>query len=219
LSAEIVVFGRIPMPGRVKTRLASALGPDVAAGIYRALLDYALGEARATELPVTLFLAEAPSRTDDWHVPAQVRTELQAKGDLGTRMHAAFESRFAAGAEAAVLIGSDLPGVSAEILRQAVAALRRVPLVVGPATDGGYWLVGQQAPGIDLFSGVPWSSSRTLDATRARVLDLEVPHEVLAPLRDLDTMADLEAVLADEDVDQALRRKLSTLLPGRPGRS
>jgi rSAM/selenodomain-associated transferase 1 len=215
MRAEIVVFGRVPVPGRVKTRLAEALGPDAAAEVYRALLEHVLAEACATELPVTLALAE-PSRVDNWHVPAGLRIEHQATGDLGKRMRSAFSGRFAAGAQAIVLVGSDVPAISADHLLQAVAALTRVPVVLGPATDGGYWLMGQRSPGLDLFSGVPWSSPRTMQATRDRLLGLAVMFEELAALRDLDTTKDLETVVTDENVDRELRHRLGAVLRRRP---
>ncbi len=207
MRAEIVVFGRVPVPGRVKTRLAEALGPGAATEIYRVLLDHVLAEARATELPVTLALAE-PSRVDNWHVPAGVRIEHQATGDLGKRMRSAFSGRFAAGAAAVVLVGSDVPAISADYMLQAVAALTRVPVVLGPAADGGYWLMGQRAPELDLFSDVPWSSPDTLSATRARLSALGASHEELPVLRDLDTVADLHAILADSRLRGDLRTRL-----------
>ena len=214
MTAEIVVFGRWPEPGRVKTRLAHAIGPTAATGVYRALLDHTLVEAAATKLPVTLALVGTP-KNGGWRVPTDVRIESQAEGDLGKRMRSAFENRFVAGARAAVLIGSDLPYLTAGLIMKAVAALERVPAVLGPATDGGYWLLGQTAPGYDLFSGVPWSSRRTADATRRRIAEIPAPHDELSVLRDLDTVQDLEAALDDDALDHRLRTGFLEALPQR----
>lgn len=211
MSTEVIVFGRVPLAGHVKTRLAGAVGTEAAAQIYRALLDHALAAARATGFPVTLALAE-PQPTGTWRVPAGVRVQFQGTGDLGERMHRAFARCFAAGTRAAVLIGSDLPEVSAALVRQAAAALRRVPVVLGPATDGGYWLIGQRAPGVDLFSGIAWSTPQTLPATRARLARLAIPYEEVPTLSDVDTYRDLAAALTGGRVDKTLQERLAAIL-------
>jgi glycosyltransferase A (GT-A) superfamily protein (DUF2064 family) len=116
-----------------------------------------------------------------------------------------------------ILVGSDLPGLTAARLVDAFAALRRVSAVLGPSTDGGYWLVGQRRPGRDLFTGVPWSSPMVLQATRRRLRELGAPHVELSPLRDADTISDLDSVVADSQVDETLRRRISELVRGRRG--
>ncbi len=216
MRAEIVVFGRVPAPGRVKTRLAKVIGPDAAAEIYRALLDHVLAEVCATGLPVTLALADA-APLGDWRPPSDARVEIQVQGDLGRRMQTAFERRFAAGAHAVVLVGSDLPAIAAGHLTEATTALSRVPVVLGPAADGGYWLVGQLAPGFDLFSGVVWSAPETLTATRKRIGTLGIAHEEVSVQHDVDTLQDLETVLANAHLGEALRRRLERALGRKPG--
>lgn len=203
----VVVFGREPVPGRVKTRLAAGLGPERAAAVYAVLLDATLAVARRAAERVVLALAEPPS--PGW-VPAEpVELEVQVPGDLGRRMAAAFARRFAEGETRVVLVGSDCPALSAAHLRSAHAALDDVPVALGPAADGGYWLVAQRAPGVaGMFEGVPWSSPGTLAATRRRLGELDVAWRELPELSDLDTAEDLEAVLADLAVPAALRRRL-----------
>ncbi len=210
MSVVVVVFARAPVPGRVKTRLAAAVGPEAAAAVYRALLDHTLAAARASGLDVTLALAV--DQASDWRPPAGVAVVPQGSGELGERMQRAFAERFAVGAAGVVLVGSDLPGLSAELFRQAAAALDDAAVVLGPAADGGYWLVGQRAPGVDLFSGVPWSSPRTLAATRQRLVELGVDHRELPVLGDVDTVADLAAAVADQAVEPRLRERLARAL-------
>jgi hypothetical protein len=217
VTAEIVVFGRIPTPGRVKTRLASAIGDSAAAEVYRLLLDHVLAEACAAAPTVTLALADAPSENDAWRPPAGVKIEIQHAGDLGARLLKSFARHFSQGAETVILVGSDLPGLAARMLADAASALTRVPVVLGPSADGGYWLVGQRRPGHDLFTGVPWSSPEVLHATRRRLLELKVAHEELRTLRDIDTLSDLEAVVADTELDETLRRRISRLVIEREG--
>jgi rSAM/selenodomain-associated transferase 1 len=211
---EIVVFGRVPVAGRVKTRLAAAVGAEKAAKIYRLLLDHVLTESCAAGPAVTLALAEAAPPGIDWRSPPGVAVEIQSDGDLGARMRAAFDRRFAAGADAVILVGSDLPGLSSGGLADAFSGLVRAPVVLGPSDDGGYWLVGQRRPGRDLFSGVPWSSPGVLGATRRRLLELGIAHAELELLRDLDTIDDLRALSADPMVPEGLRVRLDRLARG-----
>jgi len=189
MSRCLVVFGREPLPGRVKTRLAHGIGAERAAAVYAMLLKRTLAEAMATGVPVVFSLGGAPTR--GWTPPEGLRVEVQGHGDLGRRMWEAFSRRFAEGTDRVLLIGSDCPGVTRICLLEAFEALSRAPVVLGPARDGGYWAVGQRAPDTDCFSGVPWSSPRTLRATRERLRLLKVPWAETKTLADVDTAADL----------------------------
>jgi len=190
VSRCVVVFGREPLPGRVKTRLARGIGAERAAAVYAALLEGTLAEALATGVPVVLSLAEA--LTGSWRPPEGLEVEIQDHGDLGRRMQGAFLRRFAGGADRVLLIGSDCPGVTRVHLLHALEILCGVPVVLGPARDGGYWAIGQRAPGTDCFTGVPWSSPETLMATRSRLRSLGVLWAETETLADVDTAADLE---------------------------
>lgn len=206
MSAEIVVFGREPVPGRVKTRLARALGAESAAAVYAVLLRHTLDESLGTGLPVTLALAEPSSGA--YRPPVGVRLAVQIPGTLGERLAAAFADRFAGGATAVVLVGSDVPRLARHHLLGAAAACTDVPVALGPSPDGGYWVVAQRAPGIDLFSGVPWSAPGTLEATRARLRHLGVAWRELELLDDLDTAADLARALSSAELGPELERAL-----------
>ena len=207
---RVILFGREPLAGRVKTRLAAELGAERAALAYRLMLEHALREATASGMAVTLALADPP--TPAWLPPVGVAVEVQQGATLGERMAASFARAFAAGARAAVLVGSDVPAITAALLREAAAACAEVPAVLGPSADGGYYLVAQRAPGADLFAGVPWSSPRTLAATLARLGRLGAPFRLLATLADVDTAADLRQASGDPLVDPALRRRLAAVL-------
>ena len=185
----IVIFGREPVPGRVKTRLARDIGNERAASIYRRLLERTLTEALSTGVPTLLSLSEP--LTGRWTPPGGVGTEMQCDGDLGSRMRETFRRRFEEGIDRAVLIGSDCPGITRNRLIAALETLDAAPVVLGPATDGGYWAVGQRAPGIDCFSGVPWSSPETLRITRDRLKGLGVQWAEVETLADVDTVNDL----------------------------
>jgi rSAM/selenodomain-associated transferase 1 len=210
MRTEVLVFAREPAPGRVKSRLAATLGPERAAAAYAALLDHTLGEATHSGLTLVLALADPPSAL--WERELELPLMRQRGADLGARMAAAFARCFAAGAERVVLVGSDCPGLAAAHLRQAAAALSEVPVVLGPAADGGYWLVAQRRPGLELFAGVPWSSAETLGATRTRLRGLGADWRELEALGDIDTEDDLRAAIDDESVSAQLRRRLREIV-------
>ena len=202
----VVVFGREPVPGRVKTRLAAGIGGPAAARVYAAIIEHTMAAAVASGARVVLSLAAPPS--DAWTRGFDVRIELQCIGDLGDRMADAFERRFSEGEEWVIIIGSDCPLITPEHLQAAAEALADRDVVLGPAIDGGYWLVGQRRPGVDLFSDIRWSSHDTLDQTRQRLADVEASWTELEELRDIDTKADLVAALNDPSLPEDLCRRL-----------
>jgi rSAM/selenodomain-associated transferase 1 len=210
MSSVLVLFAREPRPGRVKTRLARVTGGATAVAVYRALLEYTIESARAAGIAVLVSLADEP--TPAWAAGLKVPFDVQSGRDLGARLAECFERRFSNGAERAVIIGSDNARLQPDHIRSAFAALGEDPVVLGPAEDGGYWLLGQRAPGVDLFTGVPWSSPETLEATRAHLKKLGVRWKELETLPDIDTAEDLRRAINDPRVAEHLRRKLTSAL-------
>ena len=207
MSFRVLVFGREPVPGQVKTRLAGDLGDEAAAQVYEVLLANTLEVAVASGADVELWLAEAPS--SEFNAVPAVPTVVQTGSNLGDRMADAFARSFAQGLERVVLIGSDCPQIATRHIRQANRALQDHAVVVGPAVDGGYWLVAQRSPGTDIFRNVPWSHEDTLAAARSRLQDLGVGWWELEELNDLDTRDDLRDILADPRTSADLIRWLS----------
>lgn len=122
----------------------------------------------------------------------------QGNGNLGCRMQRQLRQAFASGAEQVVLIGTDLPGLESRDLTMALRRLQADPLVIGPATDGGYWLLGMnrlgfQRAGARLMSGIPWGGAEVLAHTLARAAQLELAAALLRRQRDLDDRSDLAA--------------------------
>jgi len=206
----LVIFAREPVAGRVKTRLAAGVGAEAAAEIYATLLDHTLREAGRSDVEPVISLAMDPSAS--WAATLDSPFEIQGRGDLGERMAECFARRFGNGSERVVIIGSDNARLRSDHIRSAFAALKDHPVVLGPAEDGGYWLLWQRRPGADLFSDIPWSASNTLDATRSRLLDLGVKWNELDTLPDIDTVEDLRRAINDPKVDGELRRRLQTAL-------
>ncbi len=193
----LAVFVKAPLVGTVKTRLAAAVGHWEATQLYRRLGRLLV---RVTAAP--------HYRTAVWYAPARkgraVRAWLrgpwvssfrpQVNGDLGCRLQAAFASHFAEGAARVVVIGSDCPAVGRQIVVQAFRALEHCDVVLGPALDGGYYLLGLKGPHPSLFDAIPWSSARVLAETEARARTLSLATSRLAPLRDVDTLTDARAL-------------------------
>lgn len=209
MSRSVVVLGREPLPGRVKTRLAAGVGPDAAALIYRELLEHALEVATSVDADVTLALAEPPLR--GFRPPLDVAVEIQAAGDLGHRMAAAVARRFEEGYDRVVLIGSDCPACAPGHLEEAFAVLEKTPVALGPASDGGYWLIGLREPAPEVFDGIVWSTPEVLEQTRERLRDLELEWRELETLADLDTGEDLERLL-DDAIPLPLVRRLRAVV-------
>jgi rSAM/selenodomain-associated transferase 1 len=190
----------------VKSRLAADVGQDLAAAVYRELLRHTLRVAASIDADVVLSLAAPPAQ--GWRPEGAVAVEVQVAGDLGLRLADAFGRRFAEGYRRVVVVGSDCPELAPHHLEGALAGLDRHPVVLGPACDGGYWLVGVRAPGAELFSDMPWSTPQLLEATRGRLRALGMDWLELECLRDVDSEADLRRALHGETLGGELLRRL-----------
>lgn len=191
---RLIIFAKAPEPGKVKTRLIPALGAAGAADLHRRLVQHAIGVAtEAAPGPVELWCAP------DAHHPffAECRRDFgvalrsQGEGGLGERMQRAFDATLAR-SRGAVLIGSDIPALSAGHLRDADRALREgYDCVLGPAEDGGYVLIGLMRPDPELFHGIHWGGPDVLAETRRRIARLQRRCRELPVLWDVDRPEDL----------------------------
>ena len=194
----LLLFLRFPEPGRVKTRLIPRLGAVGAAEVYRRLVEDAAGKARALARPGLLCaaFAEPPERLEEvrrWLGPLFL-TVAQAEGDLGRRLEEAFTWAFKRGARRAVAIGTDCPGLTVSLLLEAFQNLALNDAVLGPALDGGYYLIGLSRSIPEAFETIPWSTSSVLEATLGRLAAQGASFRLLEALRDLDTPEDYEAL-------------------------
>ena len=197
---RLIVFGRYPVPGRTKTRLIPALGPAGAADLQRQLTEkiVATAEAFALQRGVNVevcFEGGSEQKMRRWLGP-DLSLSRQAPGDLGTRMYAAFLAAFQRGCSRAVLIGTDIPELRADHLRQAFDALGENDLVIGPSRDGGYWLIGLNRPA-RLFEGIKWGTKAVLDQTLALANGQGLSVKELDYLTDIDTEEELKELLPD----------------------
>lgn len=194
-AVDIAVFARAPVAGQAKTRLIPLLGADGAAALQRRLTERTLATARAVpNARLTLWVAgdTAHPFVDEAARRFGAAIAAQHGADLGARMNHAFE---AAGAPL-LLIGTDCPQLSSDDLTSAAAALRTHDVVLQPATDGGYVLIGLARPQPPLFESIDWGGPQVLRQTRSRIDALGLRCALLPERDDLDTPADLQRALA-----------------------
>jgi rSAM/selenodomain-associated transferase 1 len=198
----LVIFAKAPIPGQVKTRLCPPLTPDEAATLHGSFVLDTLERTKTAavklKLPIDRYLACAPSVT---HVFFKIMEERQGVklidqvgDDLGARMNQAFAILFAQGYRQVLLIGTDVPTLPLDHFKQAIVLLERHDLVLGPACDGGYYLIGLKRPTPELFVDVPWSTDQVLRLTQEKAGALGLTTTSLGPWRDVDTLADLQAL-------------------------
>ncbi|MFN2384120.1 MAG: TIGR04282 family arsenosugar biosynthesis glycosyltransferase [Gemmatimonadota bacterium] len=190
--AVVVVFAKAVVAGQVKTRMRPVLQAAEAADLYRALLLDTLEAVRATDAEAVVAFTPANGRSSlerllgrRWPLVAQ------GPGDLGERLESVFAQLHASSKRPLIAIGSDCPGVTPARLREAFAALDTHAAVLGPALDGGYYLLGLTAPRRELFRDISWSTADVAAVTQERLGRAGVSLALLPAERDLDTPADL----------------------------
>ncbi|NCP18338.1 MAG: glycosyltransferase [Erythrobacter sp.] len=185
MTPEIAIFARWPEPGKAKTRLIPALGAEGAAQLYARLLELTVREARASGLPFHLRVTgDDPARFCDW-LGDDLDVRDQGGGDLGEKLTRV--------PTPGMMIGSDCPGLTATLLREAAGALATNEAVIGPADDGGYWLLGLARPRPGLFAKMAWSTPQVFPETMQRLGALGITPHLLPELTDIDTGDDLAA--------------------------
>lgn len=188
----LLIFIKNPRPGRVKTRLARTLGDVEALRIYRFLLEKTRRAALAVAAERWLLYSDEIEPDDEWPVPDFTKL-VQEGADLGKRMARSFQQAFAAGASKAVIIGSDCPELKGDRIAEAFARLDAADFVLGPTTDGGYYLLGMKQPEPAVFQGVAWSTPAVLEQTLAIIRALGRSPALLPTLPDIDTGDDWRA--------------------------
>ena len=193
-AVHLVVMAKAPIPGRVKTRLSPPLTPEQAAELAGALLrDTVAAARRLPDVQVVVAVEPAEAVPVVRGLVPSVELVPQAVGDLGARLTAVAAARFAAGASAVLVVGSDHPTLPAAVVAQAVTWLRegRDEMVIGPAEDGGYYLLGMTRPHPEVFDEISWSTPDVLRATLDRADALGLPVRRLPSWYDVDTPDDL----------------------------
>jgi uncharacterized protein len=207
----LLLFARAPLIGRVKSRLRPPLTAEQACALHLATLrDTAeMMERSQPNLSKWIFWSEAPLREVIIDLPPSLRSTTQCEGDLGRRMQDAFQRAFDSGARRTVIIGSDSPHLPAERLSQAFAALEASELVLGPAEDGGFYLIGSRRLEARVFDGVEWGGADVLRRTSVNAARCGYSVSLLEPCYDLDRWEDVERL---RDSGAAVPRHLQMFL-------
>lgn len=192
---RLIVFTRYPRPNETKTRLIPALGPEGAAELQRDMTRHVLNNVRGlTALqPVSLEVRfeGGDARRMEALFGSGVQYRPQGTGDLGARLERACNEAFAEGGERTVIIGADCPEITSELLSEAFDRLAASDLVLGPASDGGYYLIGLRRPLPQLFAHMPWGSEEVFNETIRRASELSLVVSLLRMLSDVDRPEDL----------------------------
>jgi len=191
---RLIVFTRYPEEGRVKTRLIPALGPKGAAALHERMVRHTLAEADEArrdcgiELEVRVDGAGASAMAQVFGPRQYVP---QGEGDLGARLDRATTDAFDDACGGAVLIGTDCPALGSRHIVEAIRLLSRLDVVIGPAADGGYYLIGMVRRHNALFRGIEWGTQRVLEATVQTARRLGLAVALLEELSDVDRQEDL----------------------------
>lgn len=198
-SGALILFARAPLLGRVKTRLQPDLSPEEGLQLHRAMLRDALSLLRAAAARAgvdPIVALSEPLAADEPIAPdlAGLETTLQAGDDLGERLLRAFQARLHGSSGAVAAIGSDSPTLHADTVASAFQSLLDHDVVVVPAADGGYVLVGCRHLHPAIFQRMPWGTPQVMRETTKRLRKAGISHTILPPGRDLDTRDDLIAI-------------------------
>jgi uncharacterized protein len=190
-STALVIFVRNPILGQVKTRLAKDIGDERALAIYLQLLQHTLEITRGLSFRKFIYYADEVSDYDLWSVPGYTKRK-QHGNDLGERMLNSFKELFEQGFNRIIIIGSDCLQLQTENLQEAVALLESNAAVIGPASDGGYYLLGLTKLYPELFVNKPWSTDQVFAKTISDFNNLGISYALLEELSDIDDISDLE---------------------------
>lgn len=185
----LIIFTRNPELGKVKTRLATTIGDAAALEVYHKLLEHTVDITQALKVDKFVFYSEQIQENDHWDTTIYYK-ELQKGTNLGERMHHAFELLFKKGYRQIIIVGSDIFELTTKNIQEAFTDLDTANFVVGPALDGGYYLLGMNTLNKSLFKHKKWGTSTVLKATLKNLANEKVA--LLATKNDIDTYDDLK---------------------------
>ncbi|TAN13714.1 MAG: glycosyltransferase [Chitinophagaceae bacterium] len=193
----LIIFVKNPIKGKVKTRLAKTIGDDKALEVYQLLLKQTRKITGELECDKFVFYDRFVPKRDIWDVPGYCKY-VQQGDDLGERMEQAFETIFGLGYKKVVIIGSDCyelePAdikIAFELLSERTTSEKGTSVVIGPANDGGYYLLGLLQILSEIFGGIQWSAPEVLKDTLHKLGELNKSYALLPELTDIDTASDL----------------------------
>ena len=193
---SLIVFVKNPVAGQVKTRVAASVGHAKAVEVYQYLLAHtqAVTQNLHPHINLNVYYGDFINETDLWE-DTFYHKFLQKGDDLGARMKNAFDEQFARGAKRVVIVGSDCLEINALHIHQAFEALQDTSVVIGPALDGGYYLLGMNEKFDFVFENKPWSQPYLLEDTIAELEELHINYQCLETLTDIDTWEDFQRAM------------------------
>jgi rSAM/selenodomain-associated transferase 1 len=217
MTTQLGIFAKHWQPGAVKTRLAASIGEKTAAALHRCFVQTLLNRFQHVADRQALWFTPADSAEEFRQLDLGRWTlEPQASGDLGARVKHYFSSALSASDSLrplrTVLIGSDSPDLPLEYVDEAFDKLRSFPVVLGPATDGGYYLIGASQTVPPIFDNIPWSTPEVWTQTISRLTAAQIPYHVLPKWYDVDDFTGLRRLETSLPTGDALRVKISSLL-------
>jgi hypothetical protein len=193
METALIMFAREPVSGKVKTRLSPYNSPQKAADLYRAfIVDIVNNLKKLKNQDLTMAYTPTSSETAFHELLGRSIALFPQRGvTLGDRLKNAFQDFFGKGVKRVIIIGTDSPTLPISYIKEAFNALLKVPIVIGPTFDGGYYLIGLSEFAGEIFAGVEWGSVHVFSQTIARIRDLNKKFHLLPPWYDIDTPRDL----------------------------
>ena len=195
MTETLIIFSRYPEPGKTKTRLIPALGAGGAAELQRQMTEHILNTARKyksfRDLTIEIYFAGGNEQLMSEWLGKELKYVPQVSGDLGHKMRSAFDRSFKLGNQRVIVIGIDCPDINQAILENAFNSLQEQDLVIGPAEDGGYYLIGLNQSIPQLFHNINWGTEKVLKQTKYIAQKLNLSIYDLPTLSDVDRPQDI----------------------------
>ncbi|WP_319780580.1 TIGR04282 family arsenosugar biosynthesis glycosyltransferase [Maridesulfovibrio sp.] len=213
MKCAVIIFIKFPEPGRVKTRIGRNIGNAAAAELYTAFVEDMLVnlDKAGLEPIITYDPFQPPEKYKNW---LGNRTYIPQQGnDLGERMHNALLAGFRLGYDSCLLTGSDLPDLKPESILQALKAIQKAPVCIGPAKDGGYYLIGFQKKYLtdSIFTSMQWSTENVFQETISRLEKFNIDPAILPEHQDMDTVQDLKRLSKKPNAQNLCPKSLAVL--------
>ncbi len=194
---HILIYAKAPIVGKCKSRLAAEIGSEAATQLYQKMLRHTLLESQKADAQVRLRVSpdEELQNSENWAEGIEIR-QAQGMGDLGFRLNQGFLESFRESAQKVLVIGTDCPGLRHEHLREALQELDNREVVLGPARDGGYYLLGLRQTMPNILQNISWSTDQVLKQTLTILKSAGKSYYLLPELSDVDTKDDLSQYMA-----------------------
>ncbi|HIF15319.1 MAG TPA: glycosyltransferase [Bacteroidetes bacterium] len=191
-NALLMVFMKNPIAGKVKTRLAAKVGNNEALNIYKRLIEHThFVTSKTTIYDKAIYYSSSVDEHDQWDTDSYSKY-LQKGNGLGEKLSNAFSDAFINGYKKVIAIGTDSFEITSDIIDNAFRSLEDSDIVIGPAKDGGYYLIGMNEHKAELFKDIEWGTDTVLSNTLSIIKDMACKHLLLKELSDIDTLEDYE---------------------------